>query len=532
MSPFFLGCSAAAILAISISTRILLTWKHSPGFDVYGHLLFAKLLRIHQGGPYGKITLPMVAAAPHAQPFLWHWIVGRFSTDRVLLMQSCINGLLDSIFVCLAFLLAFVSGISLQACALASLLYLLTPLWFSSISYGPRLAGFTPRLSSEVTTNLLFLVCFLPLGMSSPWVMLIGAVLVGFVLSSSKFGLQALLFLVPLAALTTGDLLILFSAMLGLVATILVSRGKALDMFSTQLSHLVGYAKANFAGKMEVSNRNSFRALFSRNNASTGVYLRSLIYGMLRDNSYTAVALKAPIVLVAILIVTVEYSTASNGRDLIFAGPIIAASLVYFVVNLRPLLFLGEAERYLNHIGYLFALCVAVYAVETDKLWVVASILAYGLTYWFVEFLAFERLKPNHLRRRAIIDDLIVQELKGMPATVVLCYPFGAVGGAFRIGMETPHKSIYFLRGCYTAQAETEDFEQRFSDGYPYVKLDKLDDMAAAYGIGYLVIDKKALERRHQVNWRPSTEWEEHEIGGEIYSVYQRSGKGQLDCNS
>ena len=94
-----------------------------------------------------------MGASAYSQPFVWHWLVGFFNAKWLRRNQAWLNGVIDSLFVVIAFLIAQWSGFSERVALYAVAIYLLSPMWFSSIAVGPRIAGFTPRLSSEVATN-------------------------------------------------------------------------------------------------------------------------------------------------------------------------------------------------------------------------------------------------------------------------------------------------------------------------------------------------------------------------------------------
>ena len=508
------------LLFVSMASRILVSRKAMPSFDVYGHLCFTNALREQKCGPFGNVTLRVVGASGYSQPFMWHWLIGFFDAKALLRNQAWLNGVIDSLFVVIAFLIAQRSGYSDCVALYAVAIYLLTPMWFSTIAIGPRIAGFTPRLSSEVATNLFFMVCLLPIGLSELPIVVFGGVLAAFVLSSSKFGVQALLFLTPLVSLVGGSLLPLVSLVGGLTLTIVVSRGRIIDQFRSQVMHLAWYCRENLKGRMHVSNRNSFGALFKRSEPTLKSYLVKLVRRVVSENSYTAVSIKLPVIFLVTFAILQSIARGGTLYASDLAAPIMAACLVYFVVNLRPFLFLGEAERYLNHVAFFIALFAAKYALDNRLEWLLWALLVYGIGYWGIEVFALEKLKPAKHRHRAIEDDRVLVDLQALPhPTVVLGYPYHAAGGVFRIMLETPHKVIHCL---LTGKDFSESFNAKYADEYPYVKLEKLDDMANEYGVGYIVLDRVALRSRGLKNWTPSNFWVKRPVGGEIYDTYYR----------
>lgn len=508
------------VFLVSLVSRILVSRKEAPGFDVYGHLCFADALRAQRRGPFGDVTLRLVGASGYSQPFMWHWLIGFFDAKALLRNQAWLNGVIDSLFVVIAFLLVQWSGYSERVALYAVAIYLLTPMWFSSIAIGPRIAGFTPRLSSEVATNLFFMICLLPIGLSELQIVVLGGVLAAFVLSSSKFGVQALLFLTPLVSLVGGSLLPLVSLVAGLILVIVASRGKVVEQLRTQVMHLTWYCKENLKGKMHVSSRNSFDALFKRSEPTLKSYLVKLVHRVVSENSYTSVSIKLPVIFLVAFAILQSITRGGTVYASVLAAPIVAACLVYFVVNLRPFLFLGEAERYLNQVAFFIALFAAKYALDNRLEWLLWALLVYGIVYWGIEVFALEKLRPANLRQRAIEDDRVLEDLQALTLpTVVLGYPYHAAGGVFRIILETKHRAIYCL---LTSKDFSESFNARYAGDYPYVKLEKLDDMANEYGVRYVVLDRAALRARGFEVWTPSFSWVKRPVGGDIYDVYYR----------
>jgi len=508
------------ILLVSMASRILISRKEMPGFDVYGHLCFANTLREQRAGPFGKIYLRLAGASAYSQPFMWHWLIGFFDANSLLRNQAWLNGVIDSLFIVIAFLIAQWSGYSERVALYAVAIYLLTPMWFSSIAIGPRIAGFTPRLSSEVATNLFFMVCLFPTGLSEVQTVILGGLLAAFVLSSSKFGVQAMLFLAPLVSLIGGSLMPLLSLVVGLIFTLVASRGRIIGQIKSQVTHLTWYFKENMKGNMPVSNRNSFRALFRRAEPSLKSHLVKLVHRILSQNSYTSVSVKLPVIFIVAFIFVRSIGSGSDMYGSPLAAPIVSACLVYFVVNLRPFLFLGEAERYLNHVAFFIALFAAKHMLDNEFEWLLWALFVYGAVYWGIETFALEKLKPEHLRQRAIEDDLVIKDLQALPQpTVVLGYPYLSAGGVFRIMLETKHSAIYCL---FTSKDFSEKFNAKYADDFPYTKLEKLDDMADEYGVGYIVLDRRDLSARGFEGWLPSSSWAKRPVGGEIYDVYHR----------
>nr|MDA3832156.1 hypothetical protein [Spirochaetales bacterium] len=69
--------SEILLLALFAFVLRFLTVLHAhAGFDSYGHLYFAKEVKVQRAGPFGEITTKIVGSKGLRAPFLWHWLVG------------------------------------------------------------------------------------------------------------------------------------------------------------------------------------------------------------------------------------------------------------------------------------------------------------------------------------------------------------------------------------------------------------------------------------------------------------------------
>ena len=109
-----------------------------PTFDSYGHLYFAQQVKGQNIGPFGEIRINVVGSSGLRIPFLWHWLIALFPFGSILRFQKWINAAIDAVFSVLIYSVALSIGISARTALFMALLYLLTPMWFSSLSIGRR----------------------------------------------------------------------------------------------------------------------------------------------------------------------------------------------------------------------------------------------------------------------------------------------------------------------------------------------------------------------------------------------------------
>ena len=186
------------------------------------------------------------------------------------------------------------------------------------------------------------------------------------------------------------------------------------------------------------------------------------------------------------------------------------------MINLPPLLFLGEAERYLNHVAVFFVIAAIsiVDALQLESmLWL---LIVYGILYLVFEATIMPRLNRNGLKMHKD-HSKIVSYLKSQPSTVVLCYPYHAGGGVYRIMAETDHNTVFPL--CSTEEF-AQKLESQYGGKYPFIDLSKLDDMHNSLGVNILIVSKSSVEKNMQSEWRPSENWNEVKLSCELEKVY------------
>lgn len=281
-----------AILTIGLLTRISIAHGKKTSFDTYGHLYFAKEVNDQRVGPFGKIQTKVASSKGFKYPFLWHWILGFLPLKLVIRHHKWINPIADVLFSIALYLISVYSGLEQRTSLLLSVIYLLTPMWFSKMSMGPRIESLTPRLSSEIATNLFFIVTVLPLDIPFAMKLTLGTLLSAYVIMSFKFGLQAILFMTPFVSLFVFNSIPLISAIIAIIFSIVISKGDFLETIKRQITHFTWYFRKNLKEETTLSNRNSWKKLFICSGKSV---MKLMASNWLFANSFTSVILKMPI---------------------------------------------------------------------------------------------------------------------------------------------------------------------------------------------------------------------------------------------
>jgi hypothetical protein len=503
-------------LLIGIS-RYLVARNTVTNFDTYGHLYIIKELKNQNQGIFGKILLRIIGNNGLSYPFLFYWVISKFKFDRLLKWHSLFNPTLDFIFSLFIALTLFYLDFNFKEIIIGLLVYGFTPLYFSRLSLGPRTSSFTPRLFSEIISNIFFVITVTPI-FNTVTAIILGAVFCFISISSSKFSVQALLFLTPIISIFSQNSVPMIALVLGLIIAVIISKGEIFNTLIDQYQFLKTYYINNNKNKMQVSNRNNIFDFYSKNikmNKKKN-FNRWVMY-FLNRNSFTCVLFKNPILFMIIIFLInnrLGYNNLLIPKYLLF--PVLAGIFLFVIINWRPLLFLGEAERYLNHI-LIFQIAIMLFILESfDNYSLVYYLLSYGFVFWIIETQYLHKVEPIYQKKE--IDNKIIKALIKMPDRNILLYPYHAIG-VFRILLQTNHKVFYHL---LTSKDFQHKFNQEYTPNYPCVNIKQLDQMGKDYNINLVIIDKKRLELNNLNKWFPSKEWHYSDVGNPDYLIYTK----------
>lgn len=511
-----------ALLALAYFVRWLAAKDATTGFDTYFYLLSSREVHRQGVGISGSLKLPLIPEQSLAVPYLCQWCAGLLPEDILRNHHGKIGLIADSLFALTVYGVTISAGFNAGTALAVFLLYLFTPAMFSRVAIGPRVSNFTPRLFSEIFGNLFFMVVFLPLPISPMWQLMVSSVLAALIILTSKFGLQVMLFVVPLASMFAGDGTGVLAFLIGIVLAVAVTRGQCGGAMREQVRHLSRYAVRNFRKEMPISNRNSLSKLREYLGAKKAVESRAgkVLFYLLSANSYTGVILKFTAVPVLFAVLGYCWTNGiSTGLESAIMAPVYAATAVFLLINLPPLLFLGEAERYINHVAYFVFLSLVLLLNRLELTWIVPALLLIGFVYWIMEVALLPRMergvRGNDDASRRVLSYF---NANPRPRRVAL-FPYHAIG-VWRIGFETGNAVVYPIS---LGADQLKSFE-RFAGTYPHVNLAELEGMWETYGVDTLVIQKSAPV---PPGFTPPAAWRSIDAGEPVYSVYERRGESR-----
>lgn len=500
-------------------TRLLPAWCKLPGFDSDAHYYFYRQLKSAQQSPFTGVNTNIVHAKKISLPLLWHWLVARLPTVIPYRWCNYINAVLELIFCAVTYLLLS-AAIEAQTAFLVVLIYLTTPLWFSTLAIGPRIVGFTPRLSCEILLSIFFLLVSvgesLPVYILLPSLMLLAYV----VLLSFKFGIQAIVFITLFYSLMSFDWLPALAVVLAGGVAIVTSKGYFAEALHAQVKHLVWYFNMVRRGEGDIARRNAMRGFPVYTPGKLKAFLVGAMNSLFISNSYTIVLLKLPVLL---LLAGFYLATwLSSGASLLSENAcwvVVAATLVFLLTSTRFFVFLGEAERYLNCIALVLCVELVRYAMSYDLPELLYGVIAYGFLFFLVEYFIYPLLAGQPVVAKESHDDSTVLAWLCDQATslTLLLYPYHAATGLWRILGQTDHKLVF----CFNLDKDfNERFQRRYAATYPFTNLNNIDEMADDFGLNCVVIEKSKLPGN--VDFSPR--WLPADVPSENYLILVEQG--------
>ncbi|OEK05214.1 hypothetical protein [Roseivirga misakiensis] len=481
-------------------------------FDTFGHLYFSKRLKAERLGPFGPITSNVVASKAIPNPFFINWFfVHLFGIDLLTKINRSLNTLIDTFFSGVFFVILHLAGFRLQTILLALLIYLSTPLWTTLVISGPRLRSFTPRLLSEVLVMLYFTFIYVDIGLSEWQIIAITSAMSFAVLSSSKFGVQSILFTGLLCALIDLSLLPIIPLALSVLCLILFFRVPFLSSVKHHFNHLKWYANLNRKGLSYAANRSNLKGLWSKNR-SMASNLQDLLMTKAKDKGPLAGSILISFTLPLIVLIFWDFQFF---RSFEFSTPIMAVLLLFIVINIKFFTFLGESERYLSHVAILLTCGFSSIIQKYELIWVVAFLLIFNSLYFFNSI----RILSKKVSAGKQTNDKITAFLGTLQPKVVLCFPYH-VGSYFQILLETDHQ---LFGSILTDNEEHPITKKGLEPSYPYLDLDRLDEMSNDFGVNLLVLRKSALATAGFEGWNPPSEWQVIKTIGKGVMIYERN---------
>jgi len=343
------------LVLIALLTRSLPRFicPGARGKDAYYHLLAAK--RIRSNGMRIPTTLKeFVLPGIYDYPPLLHYLWALFPSRWHLTVERWSSAFIDAVHAIVVYVFSYYlfnlvpslhdpSFVAFNS----ALIFIMSPALLT-IGTGPRAYQGTPRTLGELLFSLT--LCFSLIGyLNGTSIPFFLAVLFGaFLCLTSKFAVQAMVFFYFIFALVTLQVYWIILLVSIFMAALIISRGHYAKVAVGHIEHSRYYLHAISKRFYLLTQRNSWNEL---KKATRTIFknpfkaAKSLFF----YHSWTHLLVNHPL-LFAIIYISITSSLAVGHPIAFFLLLWIAAGLVAFILtSMKPFLFLGEAERYLEY---------------------------------------------------------------------------------------------------------------------------------------------------------------------------------------
>jgi hypothetical protein len=359
--------------------------------DTWYHLMLAEEIRQNDHQLPKKISKFLLSESITYPP-LFHLLLSYLNKRQRTAIEPFLGGLFDGLVgVCLFVAARLLVNLDIRTSVFVALLFVFSP-YTLGMNFGPRATLGTPRVFGQF---LFFLTLLMLLQYMATDVYFYGLAAIGLgslIFLASMFSSQAYTFILIIWSLLLSSVYPLMVLSGSYLLSLLVSRGHTWHITKGQILHLIVMAKIFWKGKFlahHIQQRNRLGDLLSLPK-HLFTDLKQVFFLFYLRNTFLIVLFQIPVVTFYVYVRFV-YAAPPAGILLIHISDalLISGLLVFVAVSTRPLLFLGEAERYIEHISPLYCLFIGLMLPVTGS-WVAAYwMLFYSVSLYLVNVTLF-----------------------------------------------------------------------------------------------------------------------------------------------
>ena len=456
-----------------ISVRIF--YPNYTGSDTYFHLYFISHIRKHNGLDFYEDS-KFIKPSNFYYPWLTHQLISKLPQKYDTLVEKYFNSLLDTIYTIILYLVTFYITRSNNLAFEVALLYIFLPLCFTVQTLGPRIHSFTPRLFGEITASLVFIFEYLYFENTDTIYLIFATICVVLVILSSRFSLQALLFVTLISFFFNFDFELFIPVFAGFTIFLTIYGKNGIKLLENHYYHMKIFFKNHNEKKSFISANNSLKTLIKSLKSGSIIHLYSyLIY----QNTLSSLLIKAPIIILFLFLAS-NYNF--NNYQYIFA---FSGIIVFIIVSIKPLLFLGEAERYINHIIFFILLGCVDYLDTHHRIFI--FFILYGILFFILDFIYLSKYLSKQY------SNTVIARLKKFDKVYNVFSIPPNLSGSWKIAYETKHNLLHPVQ--WQNIADREKFRS-FLLEYETIDLTKIEELIKEYNLDIIVIYKKLLQRK------------------------------------
>ncbi len=433
--------------------------------DAMVHLLLAEMIR-RNGNLLIRRTPEFLLSGPQDYPAFFHWLVAQLPKNFVERYEWMFSPLIEGVHAALVFIALFValSWLGIQSPLEIALLLIFTWIVTPSLAMDVRRGGFlNERVFGFLFSNCYFLAMAGWLVTGEP-LLLLASILSGCIVAvSSKFSMQAIVFITPLVALLLMDFLPLVLLLATLISALMLSGGYAGFVWRGSVRHTRFYARylvrvGDYVNSFSMHQFSEAARLLCRGNVRTAAHL-VLEHPMIKS------VINAPAVWVSL---AAAYAATGTNEDLqgVLVAFVAGPAMVALATTTDKLKYLGEGERYLE-VAIAPALLLIAVAAPAWMQFLVTSLAIYSVLRILLAWRKIYAVRRNTPLSYNMDTRELLKWLDQGPSRTIYAIPGRLV---FPIAyVTTQHRFIWWFINVPESNRQAE-FESLF-DGvsrYPY----------------------------------------------------------------
>lgn len=506
LSNISYAATVSVLFVFVFISRSVYSWiSWSIARDGYAHLHLIQDIR-DEAHRIPRKPSKTATSGVYGYPFLMHWVLSFVPSRFDDTVDRYFSGSLDLMFSVVLISLVPLGVLGRDQLLLALVLFLTTPGFVRpDASHGKGLSARKPGL---LLTTLSLLTLSLWFTTGSLVYLLSSVFFGGLVFLTSKFGLQAYLF-VSLGLAVAFSYVALVAVLFAFVFATLVSGGRYLMVGRGHLRHLYEYAVSK-----------QFKVSYAKPDVSLPGFPTFGSFRELLETVYRSKALfpvfNYPILLAFLAgFVLVGSDMTDPGLLHIFIVWIFAGVLTFVVTSLPYLRFLGQAERYLEYVYLPMVVYVAKawgHTGPTYRVFVAAMVLM-GAATIFTYFWVYREVFRDDREEAEALDD-VVRFLQRFEESTVLVQP---IWKGRRIAWDTGHEVVDLILNGASTRESVKELDFLFPEDYGIVTSD-VSGLEDRYDPDWVVFDVSESDEYGEGNLRLPTDDPDYE--NEKYEVY------------
>ncbi|MBW1973771.1 MAG: hypothetical protein JRI44_13190, partial [Deltaproteobacteria bacterium] len=343
----------------NLSTKIT-RFYYNTG-DVINHLILIYLIK-QNNNRIIKETPQFLLSDVNDYPSFYHKLMSYFPTDMVEKFGWFSGILFDSLYLSMVYWVSWwfanIEGVSnaIETAVIASIIFAFTPLLYDH-------EGRTFRVSERPMGDflgafaLLSTIFFIKYKLVIWLILALASIII--VVISSKFALQAVVFISIILSLIDKNIWYILIPLFGILLSFILTKGYALTVLKGSIRHSYYYATRflkimPFYYSSYLLPLSLIKLFFSKSSNSSNIIskiitkISKIKYLLMQDSLFKTFFL-APLIIYLIYLVVISYYpiTHSSYIETTFLNFVLASFLVAFIIAIKPLKFLGEPERYI-----------------------------------------------------------------------------------------------------------------------------------------------------------------------------------------